>query len=262
MALAKILATLEGLDEKYTPLYTKNDDGAYVLNIEIDNTGEPDLTGLKSKNTELLDKNIKLKQRLDALETEEEKRADKKLLDDKEFDTLLTNKEAKWQTKLDEANGRLETLQKQTKNTLLEVQANKIANTLFGEDADVFMSQVKSRLTTIEKDGNFEIQILDINGNASTLTDAQLIEEFKGNTKLQKFIVGRDSSGGDAGGGSGNLDKGTKYDNYYDESHADYSPTKQGELQDENPTLHAKLVEKFGLNDISTAIPQRAMGRR
>ncbi len=74
-----------------------------------------------------------------------------------------------------------------------------------------------------------------------------MIKEFQQN-ELFSPILKRTSTGSGATG-SGDTNPTTDVEKYFNPNNPEYSPTKQGEVQQSNPEIYNSLSNKHGLND-------------
>lgn len=93
-----------------------------------------------------------------------------------------------------------------------DLEVDKIAYELFGDDAPILRSQVEKRIRgyTDEESDSVKVQILDEDLKPSDLTREQLIASFKENKALQKFIKASNASGGGSNGQGGSAPKSLK----------------------------------------------------
>ena len=257
MKLKHTVTDLAEVDERFHGLYEGQDDGTYKLGIDL---GDHE-SDLRNNRDRLLDekKNIskenhELKLRLSQLESKEHEREQESLIAKQDFEGALNLRQQKYETEVQELQQQLAQYKDHIKSEMLHREVNQIASKLFGEDADIFESKVAERVTvTGDNVSNFKVQVLDINGNPSDMTPDHLITEFKGNDRLQRYIKGRDSSGGDASGttGSVNSEVGSgEWDNVFNPDSRDtYSPMRQQDLKKQNPELYKQLFDKYKLGD-------------
>lgn len=258
--LKPIVADINIVKEEHRGLYTQTADGAWALNISIE--GHEPVAGLKAKTNELLGEVKTTKSENARLQAEATARAEKDLIAKNEFDKVLASRQADFDKKAADAQLKIDGLQGKIKNSLMDKALTDVATQLFGKDADIFKPSIAGRFDIIEDGDGFSVQIKDINGNASAMTSDQLIEEFKADERLQKFIVGRESSGGGAPGGSAGTSVGADeaWATFYDRKSSDFSLSKQIELEDKDPEMHKRLSSKFQ-DDIYTKRNARPTGR-
>ena len=79
-----------------------------------------------------------------------------------------------------------------------------------GGSSEALLPHIQSSIKLVEKDGRFEKQVVDAEGNprigdsqGGPMTVSQLVEEFKGKEAFAPLFVASGNSGGGAGGGSG-----------------------------------------------------------
>ncbi len=247
--LKTFLATLDGLDAKYHPLYTKQEDGTYKLDDSIIPSNVEDVSGLKNTNVALKQEKIELQEKLEAIKLKEAEAEEKGMLDNKQFEELTARKDA---THADALKGETaKTLKAITalKDSMINSAVNSLASSLAGDSAELLKPHLKGRFQVNEVGDDYVLQITDVNGSVSQLTAAQLGDEFKANKLYAPLLKGRQSSGGGSGGGAGG-GKGTDdYSKYFDPKSPDYNSEKQYELEQKDKPAHDALVKKFNLDD-------------
>jgi hypothetical protein len=232
------------VDAAYQHLYTELDDGTYTLNIAIEGD---DLSGLKNNASKLKSEKLKLQAKLDKLEDDERKRNETYLEDKGQYELLIEQKEKTFNDKLTQSEERAIQAESRLKKTILASELDALATNLAGDNSVLIKPHLKSRLIVNE---DFSIKVLDQVGNESTMTTEQLLEEFKSSEVFAPILKSRGSSGGGANGGSGRTGTSDQYAKYFDESNAEYSPMKQGDLQLSDPEIYASLNKKYNLDSI------------
>jgi len=239
--LPKIIADLSVVEEKYRALYTKQDDGTYKLD---DNVTE-DVSGLKNTNVALKQEKLELKQKLEELERFKREKEEAELLNQKKYEELLKSKEETFKTELEHAKAQIQKLQDSIRQTKKAEIVNRIARELAGERAPILEPHIQSMVEVdLNEEGIPEVKFMNHSGEM--INEDAVLAEFRGNKLFQAVIKGRNSTGGGAAGGAdtGGADDGS-YDKYFDENSPHYSPSKQYELQQSNPTLHDALFAKY-----------------
>jgi hypothetical protein len=246
--LEKTVTDLSTVDEKYRSLYVDMQDGSFSLDIEI--PGYEPVDGLKSKNVELLNKLATEKAEKQRLRDEAAKKTEADLIAKNQFDQVLATRAAEFKEKQAAAAAEIERLQGSIKNSMLDAAVSRLSAELFGDSADIFKGHVANRFMVAEENGAFKVQILDINGQPSNMTHDQLAEAFKADVKLQKFIVGRDSSGGGANAGQPGTIAATDsaWDQFFDHNSGKVSLTKQLELLEKDPAMYERLSKKHEID--------------
>ncbi len=257
--LKKKVPNLDGVDEKYHGLYTEVN-GEFVLDSNV--VGDGDTTGMKENSAKLLAEKTALQEQLAALETAATQKNEDELGAKGEYEKLIGIKQEQFDTQLAAANERADTAELALKDSVVTISTQAIAAEVF-VDPELFAHMIQERTQAVDVGGKLVAQFTDANGNpAPQMTAAQLIEEFKNNDKLKRYVKGRDSSGGGAPGadGSGGSADDGEWDKYFKPNSPEYNAMKQGELQDKNPGLYDSLSKKHGLND-PYAIPQHGVAR-
>lgn len=246
--LQKTVSDLLTVDEKYRGLYVDMGDGTHSLDITI--PGYEPVDGLKNKNAELLDKLATQKANTQKLKDEVAKKNEADLIAKNQFDQVLATRASEFQEKQTAAQAEIERLQGTIKKNMLDQAVSKVAVELFGESADILKSNVADRFSVVEDGESFKVQILDVNGQPSNMTTDQLVESFKSDERLQKFIVGRDSTGGGAAAGQPGATASTDaaWDKFFDRNSKEISITKQLELQEKDPAMYERLKAKHEID--------------
>ncbi len=247
--LKKTIQDLSEVSEEYRALYSEVD-GTLTLNIEIEDTG---VTGLKNNNQALKSEKLKLQARLNDLEDQMNQKTEEELASKGDYEELLATKEKAFQEKLVQANEKAEQATTLFRDSILDREVQKIATELAGDNAMLITPHLKSRLSVNEEN---QIAITDVLGNASLLTSADLVKEFNDN-EIYKPLTQRASSGSGASG-SETQNATTDVERYFNPQHADYSPTKQGDIEKSDPEIYKSMSSKFGLDDPFAPVGQRA----
>ncbi len=234
--LPNTIENLEDVDPKYQAFYTTaGDGGVYTIdsNLTVDTTGLKNTNqALKDEKTTALTELAEVKATLDQIQAD---KIEETLLAKEEYTELLTEKEKTFATKLETSEIELASV----KSSLISNELAAIAQELAGENAALLAPHL---LGVEYQDG---LQYPD------GLTRDEFIQKFKEDTKFLPLTQSQKASGSGATstpGGSTHVDSG-QYDAYFDPNSPSYSPTKQYELQQENPELYKSLESKYGLND-------------
>lgn len=185
----------EALGEDNQKLY-KADGEDFVLSVE----GMPkqeDVSGLKNKNAELLEKIAKLsdgqKEKTDA--------AVEAALAEAKGSGDIEALEKSWQKKYDTKVNALEATNTELNGVVAKLtsgsEATKLASAIgIKGSVEVLLPHIEKRLKTEMKDGVPVTIVLGTDGKPSALTIAELSEEFKTNEAYAPLITGSNGSGG------------------------------------------------------------------
>lgn len=171
----------------------------YEMNIKSQKDVDDEIAGLKSNNEKLL--NEKREAARLAKEREDAAKAAADELARKNGDVSALDKSYQEQiAKLTADNEALIGRYKGQVNSLMvDSVANKLATSLGGDSAAVFLPHIKSRLSLEEDGEGFKTRVLGLDGKPSALTVEQLEQEFRGNKAFSGSLVAPASSG--LGGG-------------------------------------------------------------
>lgn len=198
----------EKLDDAQKAFYIEKD-GEFVLDLE--GAPAPDesakdledrLKKLEANNQALLSEKRKAEEaRQKAVEEAARKSGDTEALE-KSWQQKLEQKEA-------ELNARIEENQKVISGLTVGQTATKLAAEVFGQNADLMMPHVTSRLTYETSDGAVKVRVLGADGKPTAGTVDDLKKEFIESQKFAPFVVGSRSNGpgGHGGGGGGTTKK-------------------------------------------------------
>lgn len=258
MKLEKFIAELSEVDEKFRPLYEKDEKGGFNLALENE-----DVTGLKDKNFKLIEEKkslIKLQtdfkieqERLNTkilkMQDDNKQRSESELLEKGKFDEVLATRQKEFKTEIDAKSEENKALSSLIGSSLIGAQVSVMSAELFGPAADILKHNLSDRYEVVRDGNDFTLQINDVNGHASKMTKEQLMDEFRSNEQFKPFIIGRKSSGGgsDSGGGTGDGSGDTA--KYFDRTNKEYDIGKQVELQKTDPVAYDQMVKKYNLND-------------
>jgi len=191
MAIKAVVTEEEftGLADGVKSLYAKNDDGAYVLDVDgVDS--HPAVSGLKNNHDRLLGE----KKAADKARAEAERLAAEKAAADAlqkgEFEQLY--KSAK--SELDAKAAEIEEIKGRVASEKLNSEAVKLASQLASESwrQELLVEQIQKRLALTDEG----IKIKDAAGNLTVQTMKQFTDEIKG--KYPGLVDGSKSTGGGA----------------------------------------------------------------
>lgn len=235
---------LTDVEEQYRALYKKVE-GGYQLNVDVSESAE--FKAVLNNKNEILEEKRKLKAELDEAEAKRKKEDDEKAAANaqsrEEFEKVLATERATHATEIAKLQGVADKRFDQLKESLLNSTIDTVSLELAGDDAAILKPHVGTRLDIEEVDGVVKLIVKDKAGNKSTMTVEQLVDEIKEDKTFAAVVKGRESGGGGSqnkgGGGGADIEK------FYDPKHVEYSLTKQCEIEDKNPALHAELLAKF-----------------
>jgi len=250
--LKSILDSLDGLDAKYHQFYTKNEEtGKYHLDTSLILDNRENLDGLKNNNSALKAEKLALQAKLDKITEEEESNKESGLEAEKKYGELLELKTGQFDEKLTAATSKADNAERALKASLIISAVTTLAVELAGPNAELLKPHLTNRFQVNLVEGNYVLQITDVQGKVSALTTAQLAEEFRANKLFKPLLLGRDSSGGGSGGGSGSgSTKEADVSNFFDPKSPEYNTEEQYKVEQADKKLHDKLVKKFKLDDI------------
>lgn len=192
-------AAFQALPEAHQPLYTKQADGSYKLDVDPEDI--PDVTGLKSKVTELLEEKKREKALREAAERE---RAVK--------DGDITALEESWKTRLETETGTLKSEVTKRDAQLARLTVGRTAVEMAAElavvtngvsSAKALLPHIERRLT-MQMDGeDATVRVLDTSGKLSAMTLDQLKDEFRNDPVFAPLIQASKGGGSGADGGKG-----------------------------------------------------------
>lgn len=189
--------TIDAIDEPLRGLYEEKD-GKFRLKVD----GVPDVGGLKTKNTELMDELKALKraekERADAIAKEREellaKSGDVESLR-KSYDEKLSKRES-------ELLGQIDSFQKQIHGLTVGQTATTIASELaIPGSAPVLLPHIQARLSMEIRDGQPVTVVIGADGKPSALTIDELKSELAANPAFAPIIAASKAAGGGASGG-------------------------------------------------------------
>ncbi len=250
--LKKTINDLTDVEEEYRSLYSENGEGSFSLNIEVEGSGvtETDIDGLKRNQQALKAEKLRLKEKLDNLESQLNTKEEQELESKGQYDQLIQRKEQEFKEKLEQADEKTAQATTLYKDSLITTELNDLATELAGDRAKLLMPHLRDRISV---DDENHLIYQDASDRES------LLKEFKNNSLFAPILKDRDSSGGSANGTDNTKGDTSDISKYFDPSSTEYSPTKQGEIQQENPEAYKNLSSKFGLDDpfnVKTTAPK------
>lgn len=246
--LKHIITSLESVVEAYRPLYTKQEDGTYKLNV--------DDSGLKQTNQSLKQEKQILKEKLEAIEAAKLGEEERYLRENKKFEELLKLKEESLsaatttlESKIAQLTQDKDKLQGALTNHIKGQEVAALSKTLAGDNAALIQPHIEAKLVVETVDGVPQVSYLDDKGNPGASKES-LMEAFRANPVFKSVMLGRNSSGGGSGGGEGGgQGDHASYEAAFNPNSSSYDTFKQQELKEKNPQAHDTLVKKYRLDD-------------
>lgn len=225
MALEGHLKSLDGVDEALRAHYTEKDDGTFELAVNNVESLRA-VQGLKNKNAELLDTNVKVKKQLEALgvETPEEIEGLRQKLEEagkkdsggdqrvKELEAKLAQASENAQKEIAKAQEAAKAKEQAAQQYFLDGELTRAITSKKGKP-HMLARELKDHLKVdLTDDGAFTAKVIgkdgqprikDSAGNAYTVED--LVEEYKANPEWGGAFEaeGRSGSGAPPTGGNG-----------------------------------------------------------
>ncbi len=211
-----VVDTVEGVPEKFRPLYTKNAEGKFAL--------EKHVAGWKGLG--LGETYEEAKKRLEGDDTEDdetdegddgEKKAKGKRGDRRAMQKIKAESEAAVAATRAEYEGKLNSVQTMLKKQMIDGEARAAIAKLKGVP-DLLLPHVREKCLLIEEDGVYHVRVVDAEGDPRSdgkggyLTIEDLVAEMrKSETYGRAFEAdGTKGSGKPPGGAGGNRDGGQK----------------------------------------------------
>ena len=201
--------SLEGIEEDYQELYSKQDDGSFKFQKpqELLNAKKHEKEKRQAKSSEVAEMQAQLKSIQDERKAEKDAiSAEKQRIEmeshkkNGDFEAL----EKSWSEKTEKQKEEFETKLGQSREIIGELTvgqtAQGLATELAGEDAHLLLPVIKKRLRSEISEGKASTRVLDAQGLPSSLTLDELKSEFYNNTQYSRIIVGSRGSGGGANG--------------------------------------------------------------
>lgn len=190
----------EGLNDEQKALYGDAKDDKHTLKVE----GLPqveDVSGLKSKNAELLTEAKDAKDDARQLRKDLQKATTKKAKEDGDIEALEASWKEKYDTDLGVANEAKDEAMKMLRLEKVHSRAVELATTLaVSGSADVLLPHIESRLSMEIKDGRAVAVVMDMEGKPSALTVEELGKEIADNPAFAPLIEASKAAGGGANG--------------------------------------------------------------
>ncbi len=239
--LPQKISDLSEVEEKYQSFYTQTEDG-YSIDANLQG---PDVTGLKATNVDLKNEKSTIKNELETVKEElrelQAQETEQKLLEKENYSELLVEKETAFKNDLEHATSELQELRR----VVVTEKLTSIAKEIAGENAALLMPH----LTGLEYDEGIQFP--------GGVTQEDYITSIKDNPLFQP-LMSHKASGGGASTSSSAQAADTQAEKYFNPNSNEYSPTKQGDIQQENPELYQSMSKKFGLDDPFAPVGQRA----
>lgn len=219
MALKKSVTIVDfaKLDKTTQSLYKAEPvDGNHVLDLE----GEEDIGALKRAKEREVEENKELRKKLKdiedaaAVEAEKARKAAEKAARESGDVKAL---EKSWQDKHAAEQKKLQDQLAQKDAALVELTVGNTATAMAAKIStapDLILPHISKRLRSEIVDGKAVVKVVDVNGQPSALTVAELEQEFVANKSFAAILTGSKASGGGAqgGGGGGGAPSGGKVD--------------------------------------------------
>ena len=196
-------AEYDALPEALKGMFKVDGDG-YSPNIITQADLDEQVSGLKAKNSELLER-VKSNQQA-TKDAEDARKAVEEAEARKAGDIAALDKS--WQAKVDELTAahkaELDGATNFVHQTLVEAKSMELATKLAGKSAPLLMPMITKRLQAEKGENGYSTRILGVDGKPSALTIDELEKEFRGNEAYASVII-KPSNGG-LGGGKQQLD--------------------------------------------------------
>lgn len=193
--------SLDEIDEKFHDLYEKTDDG-YQLKVEgVEDTGalKRAKDHEKQARKEAEQRLREAQEQLDAINAAKAQAEEDKLRKSGDIEALEKSWQEKYQKREQELAQQTEALQANLQKILVDGKAQALAAELaVPGSAEVLMPHIRSRLATVERDGEFVTAVLDESGKPSALSIDELKAEISGNKAFAPLLVGSNATGSGA----------------------------------------------------------------
>lgn len=238
MKLKLILDSLEGLDEAFHPLYSKQTDGKFILDVE----GYQDPGPLLRAKQHEREAHNATKERVQALEDEleatktdleEAKRAKPKAGQEDAVEQQRASYEAKIAKMKEDQQTEKENLLGHLSKTHKDDVALRLASEL-SDTPKLLVPFIEKRLQFELGASGPETRVLDAEGKLSASTVEELASEFKANPDFAALVRGSQSNGGGASNANGKGASGPK-------KPEDYNEADRVALNKSNPTEFRRL---------------------
>lgn len=231
MALSRKItkATFDSLKPDIQAEYKVKDDGAYYLDTDDATALENALSTQKAEAQKLKDDLAAVQKTLGEIQTAKDAAEAEKNRKGKDYDALeksYQDREAKLKADHEAAigklNGTLETM-------LVRDKASELAREIFGDNADIGLPHVLSRLKAELTGDKPTTRVLDAKGEVSAASLDDFKKEMLDNPKFASIVVQSRGTGSDAKGSPGTAgNAGTK-------APADRSDAERNQLLKDNP---------------------------
>ena len=118
--------------------------------------------------------------------------------------------EKSWQEKVEAEKTRTGELEQTIQQLTVGNTATQVAAEIFGENAELMLPHVQSRLGFEMAGSDARVRVLDADGKPTAATLDELKEEFRSSKRFAPFVVGTRASGAGGHGGQGEGGKGEK----------------------------------------------------
>lgn len=193
--------SLDEIEEKFRDLYEQTDDG-YQLKVEgVEDTGalKRAKDHEKQARKEAEQRLREAQEQLDAINAAKAQAEEDKLRKSGDIEALEKSWQEKYQKREQELAAQTEALQTNLQKILVDGKAQSLAAELaLPGSAEVLMPHIRSRLATVERDGEFVTAVLDESGKPSALSLDELKAEISGNKAFAPLLVGSNATGSGA----------------------------------------------------------------
>lgn len=225
--------TFDSLNDVIKAEYTEKN-GSYFLNVDDADALQRALDNERNEKNTLKTDLQAMRDELAAIRSEADNAKAEKNRKTRDYDAL----EADFNRKLDEAKtvakANEDKLKVSIQTMLVDNKALEIANKLGGENADILIPHIKSRLQADFDGDTPATRVLDKNGQVSANSLADLEKEFVDNPRFAPILVGSRASGGSATGNAANGSAGNKKPH-------EMTTAERTHLYNTNPTEFARL---------------------
>lgn len=206
MALKLILETLDGLTEAQQSLY-KKDEKTGKFHLDVDPADIPDVEGLKSKVTELLNEKKEEQRKAREAEAARQAAADQAARASGDIQAL----DKSWQTRLDNETGTLKGELSKSQAQLAKLTVGRTATEIAAElavvtngvsSAKALLPHIERRLSMEVNGDEIKVRVLGADGKPSALTLDQLKDEFRNDAAFAPLIQASKAGGSGADGGN------------------------------------------------------------
>jgi len=193
------LDKIDDLDDNLKTMYEQAGD-KYRLKVEgipqPDNSLAERLSKLEANNKALLEEKRVAKESADQARLEAAKKGGDVEALEKSWAQKLADREQ-------ELSGEVNNYKSLVTSLTVGATAATFAAEVFGDNADLMMHHVNTRLSTEIVEGRAKVRVLDSDGKPSAMSVDDLKSEFKNNPRFAAFVVGSRASGGVQPGAKG-----------------------------------------------------------